>query len=67
MISWSKFDRVMRDAEYKHSKKALSRDLEKVLKKHGCWKDNEPYCTYDHFTYTMTDKQIKDILDASRA
>lgn len=63
MIDWRSFDRVMREIEWLYAKNKLSFEVVKCLKRNKCWRNNEPFCSYDFFTYTMSDKQIRDVCD----
>lgn len=63
MIEWNQFDKIMVEAEFLNTKNALSTNFIKALKRAKCWKNNEPYCTWDNFTYGLNDKQINDIVD----
>lgn len=58
MMNWSRFDKAMREAEWLYSKNKLPYSFMKALKDNGCWRDNEPFCSYNDFTYKMSEKQI---------
>lgn len=60
-MEWKFFDRVMMEAEHVAKKGQLSNRVVKALKANGCWKNGQPYCTYDHFTYKMSNDQVKEI------
>lgn len=61
MIEWKEFDRIMLDCEFLGRKNRLARFMVKVLKRHKCWKGNESYCTWNRYTYELTNDQIDDI------
>ena len=60
-MDWRNFDRIMREAEWLNSKKRLPYEFMKTLKKNKCWRNNEPFCSWDYFTYSMSNKQIEEI------
>lgn len=60
-IKWKEFDRIMIEIEWLFSKNRLSHTFVKALKRNKCWKNNAPYCSWENFTYKLTNDQIADI------
>lgn len=63
-MDWSRFDKAMRQAEWLYSKNKLPYGFMQALKKNKCWRNNEPFCSYNQFTYDMSEKQINEIYSA---
>lgn len=60
-IQWQEFDRAMIEIENKFKNNELSQSFIKILKRNKCWKNNAPYCSWDTFTYKMSNDQILDV------
>lgn len=72
MIDWYEFDKLMMHCEYLNSRGALAWYMSKCLKRNGCWRvvsedKDEPYCSYDRYTYELTNDQITDISKTYRS
>lgn len=63
-FEWKNFDKIFLEAEFLHKKHKLSPDFIQVLKANNCWRNDEPYCSWEYFTYSMTDDQIMSIVNA---
>lgn len=63
-FEWKNFDKIFLEAEFLHKKGKLSPEFVQVLKANNCWRNDEPYCSWEYFTYSMTDGQIMSIVNA---
>lgn len=66
MISWNEFDKIMMEADWLNSKNKLSQKFKDELKRCRCWRGNAPYCSWDFFTYSLTEQQIRALVASSK-
>jgi hypothetical protein len=71
MMDWYDFDRLMMHCEFLASKERLPWFMSKALKRNGCWRTaegkDEPYCSFDRFTYELSTDQVADISKTYRS
>jgi len=60
--TWKEFDSIMLELEMLNKQNKLTNGVVQALKRARCWKNDEPYCSWDFFTYKMSEQQLSDIV-----